>query len=249
MIKGSFKDRTGEKYITNEGCEVEIIQCSHSGNCTVKFLDTHYIKYNVDFADIKRGEIKNPHHPSLLGIGFIGEGFYKTKHNYKMTPYYKRWVGMLKRCYSEEYQQKYPTYKGCAVVEEWHNFQNFAKWFEDNWKDYMDSWDLDKDILVKGNKVYSPKTCCFVPSIINSLILKTKKARGEYPIGVHKSGNKFVATMAKKKIGSFDTPEEAFQAYKTAKEQYIKEMAEKWKHLICKQVYQAMYNYKVEIDD
>lgn len=245
MIKGSFKDRTGEKHMTKEGYEIEIIDCSHSSSCVIKFLYNNYIRYNVDFADIKRGEIKNPYHKSVYGVGYVGEGIYKTKENYKMTNHYKKWLGVLKRAYGNTMY-----YTGVTACKEWHNFQNFAQWYEKNWKSYMDgSWHLDKDILRVKNKIYSPETCRFVPQEINNVILSCLGGRGKYPIGVTISGNKFVATMSKKRLGLFDTIEEAFECYKFHKKYYIKEVADKWKDQIDSQVYQALYNWKIEITD
>ena len=162
---------------------------------------------------------------------------------------------MLRRCYSEKHQNNNLTYIGCTVVEEWKCFQSFAEWYYESYNsDIMDRWEIDKDILIKGNKIYSPETCAFVPAEINSVFTKTNSKRGIYPIGVslHKEG-KFQAKLLKNKkqiyLGLFNTPEEAFQTYKTAKEQYIKEMADKWKTQIDLRVYEAMYNYKVEITD
>ena len=121
----------------------------------------------------------------------------------------------------------------------------------------MKGWHLDKDVLIKGNKTYSPDTCCFVPIEINLLLNKNKTIRGDYPIGVSfdKSYNKFIAKLKKSKVekqkflGRFNILEEAFQAYKTAKEGHIKEVADKWKDQIDSRVYEAMYNYQVEITD
>lgn len=151
---------------------------------------------------------------------------------------------------NEKYHIKYPTYIGCEVNKYWHNFQNFGDWFKENWKPYMDSsWCLDKDILVKGNKVYSPETCCFVPNEINSLFTKRQNKRGDYPIGVNKEYNKFRVRLNKLNISLRSTPEEAFYDYKIAKEQHIREIADKWKSLIEEKVYKALINYKVEIND
>ena len=145
------------------------------------------------------------------------------------------------------------TYIGCFVAEEWYCFQTFAQWHKENKKSHMKSWQLDKDILVKGNKIYSPETCCFVPQEVNTLFVKNNINRGKYPIGVSKVGNKFVSfikTIDKSVyLGTFTTPEEAFEAYKTAKEAHIKEVADKWRELIDPRVYQALYKYEVEITD
>ena len=119
----------------------------------------------------------------------------------------------------------------------------------------LEGWELDKDILQKGNKLYSKETCCFVPHEINLLLTKSNRSRGEYPVGVcfHKPSGKFVAQLAingkRKHLGLFASPEEAFQAYKLAKEAQIKVVAEKWKHLLDEWVFQALMAYEVTIDD
>ena len=165
---------------------------------------------------------------------------------------YNRWCALKKRATSEIFKSEKTSYKEVIICDEWLNFQIFSEWYKENWKDYMDSsWQIDKDILIKGNKIYSPETCCFVPHEINSLFMSTKRIRGEFPIGVNKERDKYRVRIggSRKHIGIFNTPEEAFQAYKEAKESYIKEVADKWKELIDPRVYEAMYNYKVEITD
>lgn len=162
------------------------------------------------------------------------------------------WKSMLNRCYSEKYLRKRSTYCDVSVCEEWHNYSNFKKWFDEH---YVDGWQLDKDILVKGNKEYAPNKCCFVPQELNSIILKSNKKRGKYPIGVsfNKKLNKFRADYSTKEgkiyLGLFDSEKEAFSAYKINKEQYIKKMADKWRFKIDVEVYDALCNYNVEITD
>ena len=244
-------NRVGEKHITNEGYEIEIIECISSRICTVKFKNGVIIR-NRQYAEIKDGRVKNPYHKSKFGIGYIGEGKYKPWNTVKQENhrYYTTWNGMLERCYSKRSLVKHPTYKDVTVCEEWHNFQVFAEWYENS---HINSWQLDKDILVKGNKIYSPETCCFVPHEINTLFIKQNNNRGKYPIGVHKANTKFKATMNVNgkvvRLGTFNTPEEAFQAYKIAKEQYIKEIADKWRGQIPKRIYEAMYNHTIKITD
>lgn len=162
---------------------------------------------------------------------------------------YRDWYNMLARCYGNNKEE---SYKNCVVSDEWLFSSNFIKWHNDN---YVDGWQLDKDILVKGNKVYSPETCCFVPHEINSLLTKRQNDRGKYPIGVCKSTNRngYIAKVwmldgfVKKKC--FKTPYDAFLAYKNSKEQYIKHIANKFKGIINLKVYNALCNYKVEITD
>lgn len=247
-------NRVGEKYTMNKGWTVVIVEYINWDNITVKFEEDGYISNNITFNNIKAGMIKNPYQPIIYGVGYIGEGDYPTSIFRKNKKEYLVWNGVLKRCYDERKRLNYPTYKDVTVCDEWHNFQNFAKWFEQNYNpETMQGWDLDKDILIKGNKSYSPETCCFVPKEINKLFTNRRNKRGEFPIGVQPSGVRFTSSISINgiviHIGTFDTPEEAFQAYKIAKEDYIKEVADIWKPLIKPNVYQAMYNYKVEITD
>lgn len=245
----NFKGKTGEIFITKQGWEIEIIEYFGWNNCTI-LVDGRIIRKNISYQNIKFDRINNPYYPSFSGVGFIGEGKYTGGKNDFSYKYLTIWSGMLQRCYNEKRIEKNPSYKGVTVCKEWHNFQTFAKWYEENWKE---GFELDKDILFKGNKVYSPNTCTFVPQEINSLFTKKGIKRGDCPIGVIKMGSKFRAQIQNKnntKIYKYcDTPEEAFQAYKTAKEIYIKEVADKYKNQITEQTYQAMYNYQVEIID
>ena len=168
---------------------------------------------------------------------------------------YKLWQGMLQRCFDEKLKQKYPTYQGVTCSKEWLLMTSFIEDVS-KMKGYdLDGWHLDKDILVKGNKLYSKDACCFVPHEINMLLTKRDNARGEWPVGVcfDKAAGKFKAQLAingkLKYLGLFTTPDEAFQAYKLAKEANIKVVAEKWKHQLDERVYLALMAYEVNIDD
>ena len=165
---------------------------------------------------------------------------------------YLTWRRMLARCYDDNYHKKFPTYKNCKICNEWLMFSNFKKWFDEN---YIDNYALDKDILIKGNKLYSPETCCFVPTEINALLIKHDCKRGKYPIGVTKREKTYAARLniktKLKYLGVFNTPELAFQAYKVAKEKYIKEIACEYydKGKITKKVRDALMRYEVDIND
>lgn len=251
-----FVDRTGEIFQTKEGYSVQLIEYNSAKDCSFKFLiDKEVICRNVWFKGIREGTVKNPYHPTVFKKGFIGFGKYNCKGlGGKITKTYNTWNGVLERCYCEKFSKRVSTYKDVTVCEEWHNFQVFAEWFEENYNpEVMQGWQLDKDILLKGNKVYSPDTCCFVPQEINSIFKSSKSYRGEYPIGVTECCGNFRTGLNKGNthihLGTFKTIEEAFQAYKTAKEDYIKEVADKWKDKIDPRVYETIYNYKVEITD
>lgn len=164
----------------------------------------------------------------------------------------------MERSYSKGLKDKHNTYLTVECCEEWHNYQNFAKWYEDNYYEVEGQrMDLDKDILYKGNKIYSPGTCIFVPQRINKLFTKSNKTRGDLPIGVyfHKREQKYVAQCRvleqdqQKFLGYFNTPEEAFNAYKEFKEQYIKQVAEEYKDKIPNKLYEAMLKWEIKIED
>lgn len=245
------KTKIGEVHTTNEGYKITVIDSVNYQDCTVQFEDGTIVS-NKQYGDIKKGQIKNPNHTSIFGVGFIGVGKYVISVNGKHTKAYKVWKSMLGRCYYDKFLSKYASYKDCSVTEDWHNFQNFAKWFEEN---YVEGYQLDKDILFKGNKIYSAEFCIFVPQQINSVFTKCDKSRGDLPIGVSKNGKNFSAKLNKDSgrvyLGSYKTPEEAFKVYKEEKEYHIKSLAVEYakNNKISFEVFLAMMKYKVEITD
>lgn len=137
---------------------------------------------------------------------------------------YSLWRDMLFRCYSAKAQKKDPTYTGCSTSEDWHLFSKFEEWVAVN---YVEGYELDKDILFSGNRVYSADTCIFVPKTLNTLLLDSRAIRGECPLGVHfhKDNQKYVAQISTEKgrlyLGSFPTPLEAHKAWQLAKADII----------------------------
>ena len=246
-------DRTGEVGYNNNGEKMIIVRCGDAKDISVQFDDGTIVEHRT-YDEFKTGRIKNPFFPIVYGVGFIGVGKFKTcDKNGKKTKCYMTWLNMLMRCYDPKRQEKYPTYKGCTVCEEWWNFQNFAEWYYENYYEVENEiMTLDKDILHKSNKIYSANTCIFAPNSINVLFVKRVKERN-YPIGVYKKDDKFKACVMKDNkqihLGLFTTPEEAFLAYKEHKESYIKEVAEKYKGKIPQKLYEALMNYEVNIDD
>lgn len=250
-MKKIKKSKIGEKIITTEGCESTIIEYKSSSDCTVKFNDGT-IKNSVIYSHFKHGKVKNPNHPSVFKKGFLGVGKYNASVDGIQTKAYKTWFSMLRRCYDTLWQKTHITYSECYVSKDWLNFQNFAQWFEEN---YIEGFDLDKDILIRNNKEYGSSTCCFVPQEVNNLFIKANNIRGDFAIGVHKlkSSGKFMAysKIDKKRVylGLFNTSEEAFDIYKTTKEIEIKRVADKWKSIIKPKVHETMYNYSINLTD
>ena len=246
----------GRKFLTNSSGECTIIEYVNNKDVLVEFSNPYYTT-KCAIKELVKGEVKNPLVPSFYEKGYVGVGEYKLNTSKRES---RLWGGILKRLFSEEYHKTHPTYKNVEVCDEWLNFQNFAEWC--NSQDFLHYtnntgkyYQLDKDILVKGNKIYSPETCCFVPSQINSLFSHMKMSKGGFPVGVSfvKGRGKFHAGYSNcgklVNLGHFNTPEEAFLAYKKAKESHIKFMANLWKDRIDDKVYQALMNYEVHIDD
>jgi hypothetical protein len=249
--KGTVKhNRTGEKFITKQGYLVEIIEYFGSLNCTIKFLNERSnVLYNIEYDIVKRGTVVNPYHPNKYN-GYIGQGKYKSSINNVDVYYYKVWTDMLKRVYSKKYHELKPTYIGISLCEEWHNFQNFTEWWEENYKEYMIGWHLDKDIICPKCKVYSPGTCAILPNEINGMFISSKSYRGDLPIGVTKHKKHYETYFRGKFLGySKDDIQYLFNLYKEKRESYTKEIAEKYKGKIDNRVYKIMINFKINIED
>lgn len=247
-------DRTGEISYNNFGSKIVIKEYRNTDDIDVYFEEYDWIAKNKRYDMFKKGKVKCPYEKTIFNIGYIGEGEYNVSINKKVTKHYKTWNSMLQRCYDHKYIERRPTYIGCKVCPEWHNFQNFAGWFEKNFYQIEGQMmNLDKDILMKGNKIYSPNTCVFVPQTINSLFIKCNKCRGDLPIGVIHRNKKYEAQCGvngkPKHLGYYNTPEEAFKVYKQYKEDYIKKVAEEYKNVIPSKLYEAMLKYEVEIND
>ena len=144
---------TNQIYPTNNFGSVKILNYINQYSVQVQFIDTGYTYFSQS-KYIKRGHLKDKLAPNVYGVGFIGDGKYNSK-----CKSYGIWRGIFKRCYCPKTQVRQPTYKDCTVATDWHNFQNFAKWFDEN---YVEGYDLDKDIKFNGNKLYSAETCLFV---------------------------------------------------------------------------------------
>ena len=243
----------GDVFKTKSYGDLIITKYVNSKAVCVKFVVTGY-ETTTKASNVIAGSVKDRLLPTVHGIGITGDS--QVRVDGKHTKEYRLWNNMLKRCYSVGCQKVRPTYIDCSVSENFRYLQYFKEWcnnqigfnsVDEKGKPFA----LDKDILVKGNRVYNEDVCVFVPQEVNLLFTKRDKSRGEYPIGVsfHKSRGMLTATLNNKYLGYFNTAEQAFQVYKTAKEAYIKEVANKWKDKIDSKVYEALMNYEVHIDD
>lgn len=253
-------ERLSELKYDKQNCPMKIIEYNNARDIVVEFQDKFNGRVHTTYKNFTNLEIKNPYQPSVLGVGITGNK-YPTKINGKHIAEYVAWHNIISRSYSEKDKKKNPSYKDVTCCDEWLLYENFYKWVhsQENFDKWLngDKWAVDKDILVKGNKVYSPETCCLVPKNVNCLFVKSDITRNNLSIGVIKNGAGFQAycsnpfTHKRETLGTYQTATEAFFVYKKQKEKIIKQVAqiEYDKGNIIKECYEAMMNYKVEITD
>lgn len=253
LINVDYSKRIGEIRHNSYGSKMTVVDYKDTKNVHIKF-DNGYNTVVV-WSNFDKGNIKSPYCKSLNGVGYVGEGEYTYD-----DKWYDYWRSMIERVTSNN-NGNLRTYIEATLCEDWYNYQNFAKWAEENYYQVQDlKMELDKDILVKGNKLYSPETCVFVPHNINTLFVKADKSRGDLPIGAywHERDQEYRAQCSyitdkgvrkNKWLGGYDNPEDAYMAYKRFKESHIKDIAEKYKEYIPDKLYKALYKYQVEIDD
>ncbi|QFP93557.1 hypothetical protein [Edwardsiella phage vB_EtaM_ET-ABTNL-9] len=250
MVAHLLKNMVGKVYKTNGGTDCTIIEYTNSKDIKVRFNDEHGYTTKAVLSSLKEGSVRNPYDKTVAGVGYIGVGKYKPSYGGKATVAYEHWRSMLLRCYCERSKSNGPTYRGCTVCDEWLNFQNFARWYYSQ-KFKECGYHLDKDILLKGNKHYSPETCCLVPREINATI-KGRLVKGMYLQGVcpYNNTGKFKAYVGcggkTKTLGVYDTEEDAHQAYKAGKEYQVKALALEWKDEIGSKVYEALMNWTAD---
>ena len=250
----SYKDCVGKVFKSLNSGDFKVLKYNDSDNVEIRFVNTGY-ETSARLGNIRNGKVEDHYLASVFGVGVIGDK-YPSAINGVKTKEYMLWNSMLKRCYSNTLKKKYPTYEGCEASENFKSYEYFYEWCQNQIGFSNQGWHLDKDLLIKGNKVYSENTCVFIPSEINSLLTKREALRGDHLIGVCWRNTKkaFVAHVNKNRgrsehLGYFKTELEAFNAYKAAKESFIKEQAEKWKGKIDERAYEALMNYTVEITD
>ena len=248
-----MNNRIGEIEYNQFGSKMIIKEYRSYTDIDVYFPEYNWTAEHRSYDKFKsRKNIKCPYESRVFGRGYLGEGKYICK-DYKI--YYYLWEGMLERCYYPKFQEKCPSYIGCKVCEEWLNFQNFGEWCENNYyKVKNERMQLDKDILHKGNKIYSPDTCIFVPQRINGLFIKNNRNRGDSPIGVMPYYNKYKTQCNDTNgdvihLGLFDNPHDAFLMYKINKELLIQCIANEYKDKIPQKLYDAMMNYEINEND
>ena len=157
----------------------------------------------------------------LFGVG-VNDASYMTKPTVDgvrlLDPAYRAWGDMLKRAYDTKFHEKQPTYAGVTVCKEWHSFSAFRTWWLSN---YREDCQLDKDLLVVGNREYGPDACIYIPQSLNTFTIDRGASRGELPIGVsldtrcgkYQSRCSNQITGKRNGLGYFTTPEAAHEAW------------------------------------
>ena len=253
-----------EKY-NNKGYLMKCIQYNNYHDILIEFQDKYKAIIHTNWQHFENGTAGNPYEPTVQNVGIIGNKYPCTNKG-QSTKEFNVWQSMINRCFSQKFKKDNPTYKDVTCCEEWLLFENFYEWLhsQENFDKWFnnDQWALDKDILVKGNKIYSPDTCTLIPIYINSIFTSSNKIRGNLPIGVSKRDDRegYMALTiygrkkhrAKTSAYAYPTPEDAFYlGYKPYKEAYIKQIAQEEyeKGNITEKCYDAMMSYQVEITD
>lgn len=179
------------------------------------------------------------YHRGLCGVGYSGM---KMNTEMRHSVSYYKWKNMVQRCYDKKVHKKYkPEYKDKSVCEEWLNYSNFRIWFDEHYVPCKNNQiDLDKDLLVQGNKVYSPETCVFLLHYQNTMFERSAKDKI-----YEKEDGTFVIGGGKKK--TYATLKEAEDIVCERNQNRIESVAEKCKGSIPMCAYEAMLNWDVRL--
>lgn len=209
-------DMTKGAIHTSNSCgDVVVIECLDSYSVRIRFINTGNEVY-ASAGNIRKGSLKDKMIKTVYGVGYMGNGRHMAAIKGKRTKAYVAWGNMMSRCYSVAYKKNGKSYEGCTVHDDWHNFQNFAEWYEGN---YVEGYEVDKDLLFIGNKIYSEKTCVLVPQWLNVFANSDKSIRGDCPVGVSerkgKGGFESYCNFEGKRIhlGVFSSKESAHNAW------------------------------------
>ena len=236
--------KIGEIRYNKFGTPMRIVDFTRHDDVTIEFLDLHNMKKKTTYSNFKNGGIKNPYDRTIRGIGYLGEGEYMTNQSLHERRAFGIWCGMIDRVYNEEKRSKYETYSDCIICDEWQNYQIFREWYDKEFYQVgTERMHIDKDILYKNNRVYSPQTCLLVPQRINMLFMH-KPNKYNLPNGIKPTcGGKYEARYNHKYLGVFNTVEEAAIAHDKEKKKAVIEIANEYKYKIPDKVYQALINW------
>lgn len=241
--------KVGEVYPTKSGT-LTVLEYVRATKILIQHNDEHGFKMWTQADRIRKGGVRNPYEKLEDGYSFTGYGYCCTIPKEIRNELLSRWRGVVDRTLSPTYHvpNRRNSYEDVTLCEEWYNFQNFCRFCVEN-KYYHRDFHLDKDLLVRGNKIYSPETCCFLPQYLNVVISINYETGNGLPVGVNRKNNYYEATISyrgkRKRIGAYPTSEEASVAYVEAKEAYVKELTLEWKDKIDPRAFEALMNWTV----
>ena len=254
MSVNEINSRLGEERLNNRGCLMKIVEYNNSNDIIVEFQDEYKYKIHTTYQVFHRGNVKNPYYPSVYGVGIVGAKYPISK-NGNLIKEYDIWKCVLRRCFDEKTKEKQPTYKNVTCCKEWLLYENFYKWLhsQENFDKWLNGykWAVDKDILVKGNKIYSPDACCLVPQNVNSVFIVKNIKEEAFPITIDEVLNYCDNNKLEINRNNIEYALEYISKnkYKVKKENTIKQIAQKEydKGNITKKCYEVMMNYEVEV--
>lgn len=244
-----FTSLVGKRFENKQGDWCTIIEYISATKIVIEFDGYPDNLKQVAVAALKNGSFKNNYKPTIYGKGYIGDGKYQGSKKDGTDFVYGIWNNMLARNYDPYTQSKQPAYIGCSVCDEWLCFQNFADWYM-NHQNYGLGYNLDKDLLGRDNRVYSPETCTMLPPELNVMISGSTSSKNGMPLGVGKIDKGYTARLNKGKegreyLGYYKTAEEAHKVYVEAKERYVKNKALEWANRIEWKAFVALMNWTV----
>lgn len=244
-----FTSMVGKRFESNKGDWCTVLEYINAHKVVIKFDGYEHYEKTVSAKALKEGSFRNNYRPTTQGLGYMGDGIYSWNGDEDVQKAYQVFTGMFSRCYDPYTQSKQPAYIGCSVDARWYDFQVFAKFYVESPFCSL-GYHLDKDLLIRGNRVYSPEACTLLPPEVNSALSSTPESASGLPLGVNKIDNGYVARLNKmgqnrEYLGYYKTAEEAHKVYVKAKEDYIHSLAEKWHGKIEERAYQALMNWTV----
>lgn len=261
MPRNKKDEYLGKENYNNQGYLMKIVSYNKYNDIEIEFAEPYPCRIKSGVGHFLDGGVVNPYAPTSYGVGIVGNK-YPTyiKETKKCLKEYGIWHSMLRRCFSEKCKERWQCYKDATCDPLWFYYENLYEWIHNqaNYNSIKElDYNLDKDILFKGNQMYSPNTCVLVPQNVNKLFTKNNTKRGKYPIGVIFEEKKGLYSAycgdgkRQRHLSYYKTVEQAFNAYKEYKESVIKRIAQEEfdKGTITEQCYQALMNYEVEITD
>lgn len=253
------REYEGKTFKTKSYGDVIVLEYVDSSKILIQFLESGGKNF-VSSGNLRKGLVRDFMARTIYGVGYFGEGKYICRVKGRtaksdghragcMIKEYASWESMMKRVYGNLTEQEFRIYHDVTVCEEWHNYQNYAEWCQNQAGFGLDGYHLDKDILVRGNRVYSPSSCCFVPAHINSAVTGMKHTNTTGFTGVSSVDYGFSSEITMNgtsvHLGTFSTAEKAFKVYKSIKEAYVRSLAEVYKDGISSDAYEALTKWEV----